>query len=255
MEYRNIFDFSGRTVLITGGTGTIGSEFARAFASCGADVVISGRDQAKAENVIANCIPYGVKASFIKCDLSNIYDIEQMVDRAADRLGKLDILCNHGGISVRRPVFECTESDWDRLIGIDLKAPFFAAKKAARIMSEKGYGRIINTASVSSARGHKNLSIYAAAKGGLSQMTKVLANEWAEYGITVNAVAPGYVLSGQTDCYLADNIKKSDLLSKIPLGRFCEPYEIAAAALFLASTGGAYITGQTIYIDGGRLID
>ena len=255
MDYKNLFDFKGKKVLVTGGTGTLGAEFACAFAECGADVVISGRDFQRAEEVLKRCRPYGNTYEFIKCDLSDVSMTAEMVKQTSVVLGGIDILCNHAGFSIRKPASECTEEDWDRLIGIDLKAPFFTACEAAKIIKENKWGRIINTASVSSARGHKNLSIYASAKGGISQMTKVLANEWAEEGITVNAVAPGYVPSAQTSDLIKDEMKKKELLAKIPLGRFGKPEEIAAAILFLASPGGSYITGQTIYIEGGRLID
>lgn len=255
MDYKNLFDFKGKKVLVTGGTGTLGAEFACAFAECGADVVISGRDLKRAEDILKRCRSYGSMSEFIKCDLSDVSMIAEMVKRTSGVLGGIDILCNHAGFSIRKPAAECTEEDWDRLIGIDLKAPFFIACEAAKIMKDNKWGRIINTASVSSARGHKNLSIYASAKGGISQMTKVLANEWAAEGITVNAVAPGYAPSAQTSDLINDEMKKKELLAKIPLGRFGKPEEIAAAVLFLASPGGSYITGQTIYIEGGRLID
>lgn len=255
MDYRNLFDFTGKKVLLTGGTGTLGAEFAFAFAACGADVVITGRDKQKAENVLKRCRTYGNRAEFIQCDLSDTSMIADLAARTASVLGGIDILCNHAGFSIRKPAVECSEEDWDSLIRTDLKAPFFTACETAKIMKKNKWGRIINTASVSSARGHKNLSIYASAKGGISQMTKVLANEWAEDGITVNAVAPGYVPSSQTAGLIADETKKKELLDRIPLGRFGEPEEIAAVVLFLSSSGGSYITGQTIYIDGGRTID
>ncbi|MGI6431980.1 MAG: 3-oxoacyl-ACP reductase FabG [Synergistaceae bacterium] len=255
MDYRNMFDFTGKKILVTGGTGTLGSEFASAFASCGADVVISGRDRKKADEVLKKCRIYGGKFDFVSCDLSDIRSVREMVARARDILGRIGVLCSHAGYSIRRPALECTEDDWDSLISIDLKAPFFVACEAAKIMKEQNGGRIINTASVSSARGHRNLSIYASAKGGISQMTKVMANEWAPYGITVNAVAPGYVPSDQTADLISDGSKRDELLSKIPMGRFGKPEEIASTVLFLASPGASYITGQTIYIEGGRMID
>ena len=255
MDYKNLFDFRGKRVLVTGGTGTLGAEFAYAFASCGADVVISGRDELKASEVLKKCCRHKAVYDFVKCDLSDIASIESMVIDARRILGGLDILCNHAGFSIRRPALECTENDWDRLMEIDLKAPFFTACEAARSMKASGGGMIINTASVSSARGHKELSIYAAAKGGISQMTKVLAHEWASYGIRVNAVAPGYIPTAQTADRLDDKVKKNELLSKIPLGRFGKPEEVAAVVLFLASPGSSYITGQTIFVEGGRMID
>lgn len=147
----------------------------------------------------------------MQCDLSDIQDIRNMVEKICSILGKIDILCNHAGFSIHRPAVECTEEDWDRLIAIDLKAPFFTACEAAQIMKENKLGRIINTASVSLARGHKNLSIYASAKGEISQMTKVIANEWAADGITVNAVAPGYIPSRQTFGLINDEVKKMNL--------------------------------------------
>lgn len=255
MDYRNMFDFSAKKVLITGGTGTLGSEFAYAFASCGADVVISGRDEIKAGEVLKKCCQHKAVYDFVKCDLSDITSIGGMVSDARRILGGLDILCNHAGFSIRRPALECTENDWERLMEIDLKAPFFTACEAARSMKASGGGMIINTASVSSARGHKELSIYAAAKGGIRQMTKSLAHEWAPFGIRVNAVAPGYIPTTQTADILDDKVKKNKLLSKIPLGRFGKPEEIAAVVLFLASTGSSYITGQTLFVEGGRMID
>lgn len=255
MDYRKLFDFTGKKVLITGGTGTLGGEFALAFAACGANVVITGRDELKAKNVLKKCRSYGNKAEFIKCDVSDISMIADLVTRTTGVLNGIDILCNHAGFSIRKPAVECSGEDWDSLMQTDLKAPFFIACETAKIMKKNKWGRIINTASVSSARGHKNLSIYASAKGGISQLTKVLANEWAEEGITVNAVAPGYVPSGQTAGLITDENNKKELLERIPLGRFGRPEEIAAVVLFLASPGGSYITGQTIYIDGGRTID
>lgn len=256
MNYKSMMDFSGKTVLITGGTGSMGSEFASAFASCGANVVITDVNEKGADEIIEKCKSYGVGAEFIKCNLLDVSDINNMVESAASKFGQIDILCNHAGFNNRKPAVEYTEQEWDTLIGVDLKAVFFVASATAKHMIANNIkGKIINTASVSAARGHKNLSIYASAKGGIRQMTKVLAHEWAEYGINVNAIGPGYVLTLQTQHYMNDPATKEVLLSHIPMKRLGTCSDIAATVLFLASEGASYITGSTIFVEGGRLID
>lgn len=255
MNYAGMMDFRGKSVLITGGTGSIGSEFARAFASCGADVAIADINADGSEEILNECRAFGVKACFIPVNLLSVTDIERMVTDTVDKLGKIDILCNHAGFNNRKPAVEYTEEDWESLIGVDLKAAFFVATSAARHMLARKTGRIITTASVSAARGHKNLSIYASAKGGIRQMTKVLAHEWAEHGITVNAIGPGYVVTKQTANYVKDPEVFKSLVSHIPMGRLGLPEDMAATVLFLASDGASYITGQTIFVEGGRLID
>ena len=256
MDYKKMMDFTKKRVLITGGTGGIGGELARAFTSCGASVAITGRNAEAAETVLTECRALGAEACFVGCELLETGEIPAMVAECARKLGGIDILCNHAGFNTRKPALEYTENEWDALLDVDLKAVFFTAAAAARRMIGDGTrGRIINTASVSSARGHKNLAAYAAAKGGIRQLTKVLAHEWAEYGINVNAVAPGYVVTAQTERYLSNEAARDRLLSRIPLGRFGTPGDVAATVLFLASEGASYITGQTIFVEGGRLID
>ncbi len=255
MDYRNLLNFEGKSVLITGGTGSMGSEFARAFASCGADVAIADISPAGSEDVLNACRAYGRNACFISVDLLSVTSIENMVSESIANLGKIDILCNHAGFNNRKPAVDFTEKEWDDLIGVDLKAVFFVATTVGRHMIERRTGKIINTASVSAARGHKNLAIYASAKGGIRQMTKVLAHEWAEYGINVNAIGPGYVVTKQTENYVKNPEVFKSLVSHIPIGRLGMPSDMASAVLFLASEGASYITGQTIFIEGGRLID
>ncbi|MDY2984989.1 MAG: glucose 1-dehydrogenase [Synergistes jonesii] len=256
MNYKNMMDFSGKSVLVTGGTGSIGREFANAFASCGANVIISDINESTAGDIVDACRSYSVKAKFVKCNLLDVRDIKRMVTECVTAFGKIDILCNHAGFNNRKPAIEYTEGEWDKLIGVDLKAVFFVAISVGKHMLENGIkGKIINTASVSAARGHKNLSIYASAKGGICQLTKVLANEWAESGINVNAVGPGYVITQQTQHYLNDPATRDSLLAHVPLKRFGKCSDIASTVLFLASEGASYITGQTIFVEGGRLID
>ena len=233
----------------------MGAEFARAFASCGADVAIADINPAGSEEIISECESLGRKAYFVPVDLLSVESIEKMVSDTLHHLGKIDILCNHAGFNNRKYAVDYTEAEWDSLIGVDLKAAFFVATTTAKHMIQRKKGKIITTASVSAARGHKQLSIYASAKGGIRQMTKVLAHEWAEYGITVNAIGPGYVVTKQTENYVKNPEVFKSLVSHIPMGRLGVPSDMAAAILFLASEGASYITGQTIFIEGGRLID
>lgn len=255
MDYKNLLNFSGKSVLITGGTGSIGTEFARAFASCGADVAIADINSAGSEDIIEECSRFGTRGVFIPVDLMQVSSIENMVAETVKKLGKIDILCNHAGFNIRKPAVDYTEADWDSLIGVDLKAAFFVATNVGKHMLERRTGKIINTASVSAARGHKSLSIYASAKGGIRQLTKVLAHEWAEYGINVNAIGPGYVVTKQTESYVQNPDVFQSLVSHIPMGRLGMPSDMASVVLFLASEGASYITGQTIFVEGGRMID
>lgn len=255
MNYAKLLDFTGKTVLITGGTGSMGSEFARAFASCGADVALADISDVGAEDIIRECEAFGRKAYFVPVDLLSVDSIEKMVAESIKKLGKIDILCDHAGFNNRKPAVDYTESEWDSLIGVDLKAVFFVATTVAKHMLEKKSGKIIVTASVSAARGHKNLSIYASAKGGIRQMIKVLAHEWADRGVNVNAIGPGYVVTRQTENYVRDPEVFKSLVSHIPMGRLGTPADMASVVLFLASEGASYITGQTIFVEGGRLID
>jgi NAD(P)-dependent dehydrogenase (short-subunit alcohol dehydrogenase family) len=158
-------------------------------------------------------------------------------------------------VNNRRPALDITESDWDMVLDINLRGLFFFTQGIAPRMIEHGAGSIVNIASVSSLRGHSNLAPYAASKGGIAQLTKVLANEWAPSGVRVNSVAPGYVRTKLTQEYLADPTVKESIVKKIPMGRVGAPDEIAAAVVFLASEVASYITGSMIVVDGGRTID
>jgi 2-deoxy-D-gluconate 3-dehydrogenase len=146
-------------------------------------------------------------------------------------------------------------AEWDQVLSVNLRGMFLVAREVGKVMVAQRSGKIVNTASVSSVRGHKRLVAYAASKGGVQQMTKVLAHEWAPYGVNVNAVGPGYIYTGQTKDLLADPDARQSILSKIPMGRIGEPADLVGAYLFLSSPAADYITGQTLFVDGGRLID
>jgi 2-deoxy-D-gluconate 3-dehydrogenase len=176
------------------------------------------------------------------------------VDRAVKEFGKIDFLFNNAGIIRRSPSEEFTEKDWDETIMTNLKGPFFLAQAVARVMiSQKRKGKIINTSSLSAVQGGKRVPAYAASKGGLAQVTKSMANDWARYNILVNAIGPGWVKTELTDLLQKDKERYAEITSRIPLGRWADPEDMMGAAVFLASDASDYITGQTIFVDGGWL--
>lgn len=253
MDYRNMFDFSGKGVLITGGMGTMGQEFARAFASCGANVVVADKDPFASEALRKECEAFGARYKFVEIDFSTTEGIEPLVSGAVDFLGGIDILCNHAGINIRKPAVEYTEPEWDKMIDINLKSSYFMCTAVGRHMIANKRGTIINTCSDSYERAHMNLSVYATTKGGMQAYTRVCAREWAEFGVTVNAVSPGYVITNFTEKLVNAPGNYEKFLERIPLKRYCATSDVASTILFLASPGASYITGQTIWIDGGRM--
>lgn len=256
MDYKNPFDYDGKVTLITGAGGSIGRELAIAFAECGSSVVAVGRTyETLSETVSLLKKTQNQEHLAVTCDISSTNEIRDLVTSVYRKYGRVDHLLNHAGMNIRKPSLDFTEKDWERVESINLKGHFFLAQAVGKIMIEQGGGRIVSTASVSSKRGHKNLAIYAATKGGVSQLVKVLAHEWALNGVTVNAIAPGYVRTNQTKSLLEDKERYSKMVELIPMKRFGELHEIAGVALFLCSDLASYITGQVLYIDGGRTID
>lgn len=250
-------DFTGQVIAITGGAGTIGRATASAFLESGArKVVLIDND----ENAIGSAVQefngrFPGRVSAEKADLRILKEARDAVRKIVDTDGTIDVLFNHAGVNRRKPAVEVTEEDWDFVLGVNLKGLFFISQEAGRHMLARGRGAIINTASVSSVRAHPNFALYASSKGGLAQLTRVLANEWAPHGVRVNAVAPGYVDTGLTKNYLVDAGVRDSILGKIPLKRLGEPKEMAAAVLFLASDHARYITGEILFVDGGRTLD
>lgn len=253
MDYKNMFNFNGKGVLITGGLGTMGQEFARAFASCGANIVIADRNGESSDNLKKECEACGAKYKFFEIDLSVTDNIEPLVNEAIDFLGKIDIFCNHAGINIRKPVVDYTEAEYDRVMDINTKSSYFMCQAVGKHMIANKSGSIINTCSDSYERAHLNLSVYAASKGAMQAYMRVCAREWAQYGVNINAVAPGYVITGLTETLVNAPGNYEKFLERIPMHRYCDTSDVAATIMFLASPGAKYITGQTILIDGGRM--
>jgi 2-deoxy-D-gluconate 3-dehydrogenase len=190
----------------------------------------------------------------VQTDISKMGDIKNLVDRAVKEFGKIDFLFNNAGIVRRAPSEDFTEKDWDETISTNLKGPFFLAQAVARVMiSQKRKGKIINTSSLGAVQGGKRVPAYAASKGGLSQVTKSMANDWAKYNILVNALGPGWVKTELTEPLQQDRERYAEITNRIPLGRWADPGDLMGAAVFLASDASDYITGQTIFVDGGWL--
>ncbi len=254
MSYDNMFDFKNNVVLITGGAGSLGSEMAKAFLECGAKVVITDINLERLDETAEELRRIG-EIQPLYCDNTQLASIEEMKNEVLNIFERIDVLINHAGLNIRKPAIEFTEQDWDKIIDINLKGAFFMAQKVGKVMINQKKGKIINTSSVSAVRGHPKLAIYAASKGGTVQYTKVLANEWAKYNINVNSIAPGYVATQQTKEYISDPEIFNGLVEKVPMKRLATTKDVASAALFLASQAADYITGHTLFIEGGRLID
>lgn len=249
-----MFDFKNNVVLITGGAGSLGSEMAKAFLECGAKVVITDINLERLDETAEELRRIG-EIQPLYCDNTQLASIEEMKNEVLNIFERIDVLINHAGLNIRKPAIEFTEQDWDKIIDINLKGAFFMAQKVGKVMINQKKGKIINTSSVSAVRGHPKLAIYAASKGGTVQYTKVLANEWAKYNINVNSIAPGYVATQQTKEYISDPEIFNGLVEKVPMKRLATTKDVASAALFLASQAADYITGHTLFIEGGRLID
>jgi 2-deoxy-D-gluconate 3-dehydrogenase len=248
------FSLKGSRALVTGGAAGIGAAIAQAFAACGADVAVTMHER-DADETVGAILGYGRRAEVLPIDLAtaSMNALVQLVANAEGRLGGLDILVNNAGIIRRGDAFDHSWEDWRAVMAVDLDAAWLLSQAAARRMAQRGRGSIINIASVLSFQGGIRVPGYAAAKHGVVGLTKALANEWAEHGITVNAIAPGYVVTENNRALRADENRMRELLSRIPAGRFAEPEEIAGAAVFLASPAARYVTGATLAVDGGWL--
>lgn len=246
------FSLKGKSGIVTGGGTGLGKGMATALIQAGAGVLIVGRRKDILEKAAKELSQFGGPVVPFPTDLSKVEDIPKIVDKALREFGKIDFLFNNAGTIRRGPVEECSEADWDVVIQTNLKGPFFLAQAVAKTMiAAKRPGSIVNTASLIAFIGGKNVPAYAASKAGINQVTKAMANGWAQYGIRVNAIAPGWFTTDLTEALQKDKGRYSEILSRIPLGRWGNPEELGGVAVFLASEASGYVTGQTIIVDGG----
>jgi NAD(P)-dependent dehydrogenase (short-subunit alcohol dehydrogenase family) len=228
---------------------------ALALAHAGADIALAARTKSELEEAADLVQALGRLSLVLPVDVSDVGAVQAMVGAAADQFGRLDILVNAAGINIRQPADEFTEADWDRIIAVNLKSAFFASREAARIMRRQGKGKIINVGSVAFEIIVPNVALYAISKGGMRQMTRSLAVEWARDNICVNAIAPGRFWTKMTDAVFSDEALYASAVSPIPLGRPGTASDLAGATVLLASDASDYITGQTIFVDGGWLVN
>ncbi|MDM5357980.1 3-oxoacyl-[acyl-carrier-protein] reductase [Peribacillus sp. ACCC06369] len=243
----------GKKALVTGASRGIGREVALELARQGADVAINySGSEAKANEVVDEIKALGRKAFAVQCDVANSESVTSMIKEVVEQFGRVDILVNNAGITRDNLLMRMKEEEWDSVINTNLKGVFLCTKAVTRQMMKQRSGRIINMASIVGVSGNAGQANYVAAKAGVIGLTKTTAKELASRGITVNAIAPGFISTDMTG-ELPEDVQKA-MLAQIPLARFGDPKDIAAVASFLASDASKYMTGQTLHVDGGMVM-
>jgi gluconate 5-dehydrogenase len=248
---RRPFDLSGKVAIVTGTSRGLGQYLGRALARAGADLVITSRNPATLKGFQGEIETLGRKALPLALDVRSYDSIQNMVAEAVAHYGKIDILVNNAGCNVRKPALEVTWEDWNLVLDTNLRGAFFVAQAVARHMTPRKYGRIINIGSVTCVAGYAGLGPYGASRGGVKQLTMSLADDWGVHGITVNCLAPGWFKTAQNAVMYENKEWVEYLCDRIPLKRPGQPQDLDGAVVFLASDASAYVTGQTLLVDGG----
>jgi 3-oxoacyl-[acyl-carrier protein] reductase len=241
-----MFELTGKTALITGATSPIGGSIARVLHAQGATVAISGTRREVLEKLAADL---GERVHVLPCNLADAKETEALVPRAEEAMGQLDVLVANAGVTRDNLLVQLRDEDWEQVIAVNLSATFRLSRAAVRGMMRRRFGRIIAITSVVGATGNAGQANYVAAKAGITGMMKAVAAEYAKRGITANCVAPGFILTPMTE--KLNDKQREAILAKIPASRAGTPEEVAAAVVFLASSEAAYVTGQTLHVNGG----
>lgn len=251
MKLAPLFDLTGKRAVVTGGNSGIGEAMARALGLAGARVLLIARRQAELDAAVDRLERDSIEADALAADLSDPRAVKDAAARAEARLGQVDIVVNAAGVNLREPFADVTPTSWQTQINLHLSAPFFMTQALAPGMKERGWGRIVNIASLQSTRAFANSAPYGAGKGGVVQLTRAIAQEWSRFGITCNAIGPGFFPTALTAAVFDDPELSRRNAEQTCIGRNGELADLYGATVFLASDASAYITGQTLMVDGG----
>ncbi len=246
-----LFGLQGKTALVTGGSSGLGEGIALALGLAGAEIVIAARREVPLNEAVTRLGKHGIKVSSFMADLSVLEQSAELSQQVLAKCSKVDILVNAAGINLREPFGEITPQSWQEQLNVQLAAPFFMTQALAPQMKERQWGRVINIASLQSYRAFANSAPYGAAKGGILQLTRAIAQEWSKFGITCNAIGPGYFPTALTAPVFSNPALVKLHAERTAIGRNGEVQDLNGIAIFLASDASAYITGQTIMVDGG----
>jgi gluconate 5-dehydrogenase len=248
---QNPFDLSGRVAIITGASRGLGQQFGRALAKAGADLIVTSRKKDDLAPFCREIETLGRDAAPVALDVRDKTSIDGFAAEAIAAFGKVDILVNNAGCNARKPALDVTWDDWNLVLDTNLRGTFFVAQAIGRHMIEREYGRIVNIGSVTSVMGYAGLAPYCASRGGVKQLTMSLADDWGRHGVTVNCLAPGWFRTEQNKALYENERWVEYLKDRIPLKRPGQPGDLEGAVVFLASDASAYVTGQTLLVDGG----
>jgi 2-dehydro-3-deoxy-D-gluconate 5-dehydrogenase len=246
----DIFSLEGRVALVTGSGTGIGAAIARALAAAGADVACHGNKHVPSDTA-AEIGKLGRRAAVLTGDVRQPETADALVESTVRELGAIDILVNNAGTIRRAPAVDYKDEDWAAVLDINLTATFRFCRAAGRVMVPRGRGKIVNISSLLAFQGGITVPAYAASKGGVAQLTKALANEWAGKGVNVNAIAPGYIHTDNTAALAADPVRNRQITERIPAGRWGEPADLGGAAVFLSARASDYVNGHVLVVDGG----
>lgn len=245
------FRLDGEVALVTGASKGIGRDLAKALAGAGARVAVAARSIVDLTALADEIEDQGGSALAVELDVRDVAQVRDTMDRVRGHFGSLDILVNNAGLGANRPAEEVSEADWDEMMAVNLRGLFFCCQAAGRIMLEQGKGRIVNLSSQAGVVGIRDHVVYSASKGGVNLLTKVLALEWSDRGVTVNAVAPTFIYTPGTAERLDQPEYLKGVLDRLPIGRVGTTTDVAAAVIYLASPAGAMVSGHVLLVDGG----
>jgi len=249
MDFPN-FRLDGQVALVTGASRGIGADLARALADAGAKVAVAARDNAALDAVVTDIETIGGEALAVEMDVRQVSSIQAAVAQTTNEFGRLDVLVNNAGLGANHRAEDITEADWDDMMAVNLRGLFFCCQAAGRVMLEQGAGRVVNMSSQAGVVGIRDHAIYSASKGGVNMLTKVLALEWSERGVNVNAVAPTFIHTPGTAERLDQPEYLQAVLDRLPIGRVGTTTDVAAAVIYLAAPASALVTGHVLVVDG-----